>query len=240
MERCSCGDQRQEVAEDLQSDVARLLRVKLHAADMVALDGRGERPAVRGGRHAVGGDRRGERVREVDLRAVSDAVEEPRCRVYARARSSRRAAPSPSTAAARIVPLISPRPGNVSRLVARPRTATACRGRCRAAAAPPSSACRIASPPSPSSGVVARSGRRRARRSPRAVARSAGVRGREELRAERREALAHRGQIAGAVVDEGNHNKPLRARQHAFASCLSFAHATRSARANALKTASMW
>ena len=35
----------EEVAEDLQAGVARLLRVELHAEDVVALDGRGERVA---------------------------------------------------------------------------------------------------------------------------------------------------------------------------------------------------
>ena len=56
--------------------------------------------------------------------------------------------------------------------------------------------------------------------------------------ADRRERLAHRRQIAGAIIDERNHNSPLvlgsiRARR------LSFAHATRSALANALNTASI-
>ena len=37
----------EEVAEDLQAGVARLLRVELHAEDVAALDGRRERIRVR-------------------------------------------------------------------------------------------------------------------------------------------------------------------------------------------------
>mgnify|MGYP003693635583 CR=1 FL=1 len=51
--------------------------------------------------------------------------------------------------------------------------------------------------------------------------------------------LAHRRQVAGAVVDERNHSSPF-VLGSIFARRASFAHATRSARANALNTASMW
>ena len=66
----------------------------------------------------------------------------------------------------------------------------------------------------------------------------AGDRRRPDAGAERGERLAHRRQIAGAVVDERDHSRPfvlgsMRARR------LSFEHATRSARANALKHASI-
>ena len=59
-----------------------------------------------------------------------------------------------------------------------------------------------------------------------------------DLSANRGERLAHRRQVAGAVINERDHSSPLvlgsvRARR------LSFEHATRSARANALKQASI-
>ena len=66
----------------------------------------------------------------------------------------------------------------------------------------------------------------------------AGNSGCPDLCANRGQGLAHRCQVAGAVIDERDHNRPLvlgsvRARR------LSFEHATRSARANALKQASI-
>ena len=51
------------------------------------------------------------------------------------------------------------------------------------------------------------------------------------------ERLAHRRQVAGAVVDERDHSSPF-VLGSIFASRASFAQATRSARANALNTAS--
>ena len=66
----------EEVADHLQADVTGLLRVELHATDELALDGCRERAAVRGRGDAVGGHRGGVGVREVDLRAVGDAVEQ--------------------------------------------------------------------------------------------------------------------------------------------------------------------
>src|SRR6185369_17516245 len=60
----------------------------------------------------------------------------------------------------------------------------------------------------------------------------------DEVGAERRQRLAHRGQIASAVINECNHSSPF-VLGSIFASRASFAHATRSARANALNTASM-
>ena len=59
----------------------------------------------------------------------------------------------------------------------------------------------------------------------------------DELGAERRQRLAHRRQVAGAVVDERDHSSPF-VLGSIFASRASRAQATRSARANALNTAS--
>ena len=53
-----------------------------------------------------------------------------------------------------------------------------------------------------------------------------------------RERLSHRRQVAGAVVDERDHSRPF-VLGSIFARRLSFEHATRSARANALKHASI-
>src|SRR6185295_3961696 len=64
-------------------------------------------------------------------------------------------------------------------------------------------------------------------------------RGWHEVRsAQRRERLLHRGEVAGSVIDERDHNNPF-VLGSIFASRASFAHATRSALANALNTASM-
>ena len=63
----------------------------------------------------------------------------------------------------------------------------------------------------------------------------AGVQNRGPHRAER---LAHRGQVAGAVVDERDHNSSL-VLGSIFARRASLAHATLSARPNALKHASI-
>ena len=59
-----------------------------------------------------------------------------------------------------------------------------------------------------------------------------------QLGANRGERLAHGREIAGLVIDERNHSSPL-VLGSMRASCLSFEQATRSARANALNTASM-
>ena len=69
-----------------------------------------------------------------------------------------------------------------------------------------------------------------------------------ELRAHRRESLAHRGQVAGAVIDQRNGPHALSLLPHSSplvlgsvrASCRSREHAKRSARANALNSASIW
>src|SRR5438876_1196870 len=53
----------------------------------------------------------------------------------------------------------------------------------------------------------------------------------------RGERFAHRCQVARLVIDQGDHSSPL-VLGSIRASRLSFAHATRSARANALNTAS--
>ena len=59
----------------------------------------------------------------------------------------------------------------------------------------------------------------------------------QHLSADRRERFAHRRQIAGAVIDQRNHRSPF-VLGSVRASCLSREHATRSARPNALNTAS--
>ena len=64
----------EEVAQDLQPGVAGLLRVELHAEDVVALDRRRERVRVRRRGDALRRHRRGVRVREVDLRAAVEAL----------------------------------------------------------------------------------------------------------------------------------------------------------------------
>ena len=61
----------------------------------------------------------------------------------------------------------------------------------------------------------------------------------DEVDPERRERLPHRRQVAGAVVDQSDHSRPL-VLGSIFASRASRAQATRNARANALNTASMW
>ena len=68
---------------------------------------------------------------------------------------------------------------------------------------------------------------------------SAGAAGVKSSAPTRRKRLPHRRQIAGAVVDERDHSSPF-VLGSICASRRSFAHATRSARANALNTASMW
>ena len=73
---------------------------------------------------------------------------------------------------------------------------------------------------------------------PRALVELAGRLGREDVGADRGERLAHRREVAGAVVDERDHSSPF-VLGSILASRLSFAQATRSARANALNTASI-
>ena len=58
-----------------------------------------------------------------------------------------------------------------------------------------------------------------------------------ELGAECRQCLAHGSQIAGAIIDERDHSSSF-VLGSIFAICRSFEHATRNARANALKHAS--
>ena len=61
---------------------------------------------------------------------------------------------------------------------------------------------------------------------------------RPDVGADGRQRLPHRRQIAGAVIDQRDHSRPL-VLGSVFASRLSFEHATRNARANALKHASI-
>src|SRR6266851_7667192 len=60
----------------------------------------------------------------------------------------------------------------------------------------------------------------------------------EDVRPDRGERFLHRRQVAGLVIDERDHSRPL-VLGNMRASRRSFAQATRSARANALKTASI-
>src|SRR5262245_40282375 len=68
--------QLEEVAEDSQADVARLLGMELHAGDVAALHDRRERFPVLGHRRRGASDRSDIAVREVHLRAIVDAVED--------------------------------------------------------------------------------------------------------------------------------------------------------------------
>ena len=147
-----------------------------------------------------------------------------------------------SAAAASSGPSAAPSPG--SRAPRRcPRTATAGRGRCRAAA-------RRRRPPSESSRATRRratrsrrSGRRPGRRSRAAPSSSAGRRRREELRARPprspcapRSGCRRRSRSARWCV---THSSPF-VLGITFASRRSREHAMRSARANALNSASIW
>ena len=115
--------QAQEIAEDLQPDVARFLRVELHAGDVSALDDGRERLAVLGDGDGVAGDRRHEAVREVHLRrrsATPSTIDASRCiveRVPADVRNldalgvaaqpvalARRAGPGPGSSGASSLP----------------------------------------------------------------------------------------------------------------------------------------
>ena len=97
----------------------------------------------------------------------------------------------------------------------------------------------IASRHGASSAAVAREVADARHDEPRARRALVGRRGDDEVGAERRQRLADRREIAGAVVDERDHSSPF-VLGSIFASRASFAQATRSARANALNTASMW
>ena len=127
---------------------------------------------------------------------------------------------------------------HVRRLVAALEQPLHARGRCRAAACPSTAAPDRVAPRASSAAVAPKwptPGTMRPRRAGAARRRRRDV----KLGAERRERLAHRRQVAGAVVDERDHSSPF-VLGSIFASRASFAQATRSARANALNTASMW
>ena len=178
------------------------------------------------------------RVREIHLRAVADV---------------RRAAATVVTAARRVPAdvrhLRSRRDARSTRRETRRaprrpaprrcrRTATACRGRCRGAARPIESRARIAARHCSSRRRVASKCPTPGTMMPRAAARSSGVSASDDSAAKRRERLADRREIAGAVVDQRDHSSPF-VLGSIFASRRSFAQATRSARANALKHASI-
>ncbi len=71
------------------------------------------------------------------------------------------------------------------------------------------------------------------------VGEDCGCLGHDEVRAEERQRLLDGRQVAGAVVDQRNHSSPL-VLGSILARRSSREQATRSARANALNTASMW
>ena len=218
--------------------------MELHAEDAAAAR-RPRRTARRASRRRDGlrRDRGRVRMREVDLRC------RPRCpsssrelrgasqRVPADVRHLERAAVVAGQPRAR-GPAIDAEPGDLRRLVAaleQPLHAEADAEQRRARRRPRA---RIAARHSPSSAAVAPKWPTPGTTMPLAPASSGGVGWREQLRAGRGEPLADRRQVAGAVVDERDHSSPLvlgsiRARRAIRA------HATRSARANALNTASI-
>src|SRR5687768_11711785 len=66
-------DNTQPVTQDVKTDVAGLLRMKLHTRYVAALDRGAKSHAVFGDRGGVVSDRRGIGVCEIDLRSVLDA-----------------------------------------------------------------------------------------------------------------------------------------------------------------------
>ena len=87
------GERPAKLRRIAQPDLARFLRVELHADDVAALDDGRERLAVLGDRDGVAGHRRDVAVREVDLRRRSRRRRRSSRRAGCRARSSRRAGP---------------------------------------------------------------------------------------------------------------------------------------------------
>ena len=201
-----------------------------------------KRHAVLATRRGVGGDRRRIGMREIDLRSLVDAGHQS-CRPRQREgipANMWHFQPGPFTwsgSEVKQVPLTRQRPSTPG-----------------ASLLPSNSHCRPTQMPSngvPSSTIVLMAVRHSAVEGAGGVevadaghddavraAELAGDRRRPHLRADRVERLSHRRQIAGAVVDQCDHSRPLvlgsvRARR------LSFEHAMRSARANALKHASI-
>ena len=225
----------------VQADVARFLRVELHAGDVAALDDGGERLAVLGGGDRVAGDRRGVGVREVHLRAVGDAVDDRRRRrviVEAVPADVRHLEPrSRRPSSRRHGPDSRPRPGQ-SGASSLPSNSHCMPRQMPSSGRPSPTRARIASTHAPSSARVAPKWPTPGTMMPSRVGELVRRVRREHVGADRGERLAHRRQVAGAVVDERDHSRPL-VLGSIRASRLSFAQATRSARANALKTASI-
>ena len=243
-----------EIAEHREAGVAGLLRVELQAEDRAALDDAGER--VRTGRRRRRrrlADRRRERVREVGLRPRRDAGEDRRRprRVHGVPADVRHLELGPrvgaelTTARSHSGPSRPQRPGSSpeprkarrlgaaleqelqSEADAEERLAGAGVGQDRLAPRRVQHRRRLeVADARHDQPVGAGDLRRRVRR--------------EHLGAGRGQRLAHRRQVAGAIVDQRDpHNSPLVLGSIVF-SCLSFEQATRSARANALNTASTW
>ena len=186
-------------------------------------------------------DGRGVRVREIHLAALVDPVEQARAprrvqRIPADVRDLERAAlvarqprAAPATAPSPLTSGASSLPSN-SHCMPRQMPSSG---------VPRPAACRMAAVHAPSSAAVAPKCPTPGTTMPSRRRELGGVGGREQVRARGREALADRREVAGAVVDERDHSSPfvlgsIRAMRG------SRAHATRSARANALNTASTW
>ena len=210
---------------------------------MVAFDRRRKRLRVRRRGDAVGRDRRGEGMREVDVRAgvagpsaaarlagEAPSAFQPTCGIF------RRCAASPCSSRQR--PASTPRPGT-SGASSLPSNSHCMPTQMPSSGVPASTARPIASrhgaPSAVGGGEMADAGHDQAGGA-RAVA---GRLGHRELGAERGQRLLDRRQVAGAVVDQRDHSRPF-VLGSIFASRASFAQATRSARANALNTASTW
>ena len=235
----------EEVPKDLQSGVAGFLRMKLHPEDAIALDDRRKRLRMRRRRHAVGGHRRRVGVREIDVRARRELAKQSAAQGPASLRLERVPADMRDLEA---LLRISTKPRHPSRQDGEALTSGASslpsKSHCMprqmpSRGVPPATAFAIASRQAPSSAAVAAKLPTPGTIRPDALAHSSGDCGVPELGAERRERLAHRREVARAVVDERNHSSPF-VLGSIFASRASLAHATRKARANALNTASTW
>src|SRR6185295_9046965 len=227
----------QKIPQHPQSNVTGLLWMKLDTRDLSVLDHRCERLAVLGDRHRVARDRYDVAVREVDLRAVRNAIDDRRLAVDGKAVPTHMRHFHVLRAEAITSAAEDAEARHIGRLVAaleQPLHAEA------------DAEDRTSLADALEDRVLPRAFQRAGRAemtdarhddAPRRRELS-GARRHDDLGADGGERFLHRREIAGAVVDQGNHSRPfvlgsIRARR------LSFAHATRSARANALNTASI-
>ncbi len=205
-----------EIAEHGEAGVAGLLRVELQAEDRAALDDAGERvrPGRRRRRRRLA-DRRRERVREVGLRPRRDAGQDRRRprRVHgvpADVRHlelgpalGREHAPSRSHSGPSLPqrPGSSPSPGRPGASVL-PSNRNCSPRQMPRSGLPPRACARIASRQGPSSTAVASKWPTPGTIRPSAPAICDGSLRREHLGAGRGQRLAHRRQVAGAIVDQ--------------------------------------